>query len=137
MSYIDCFLVPVPAANRAAYERLVRISAEVARDHGATRVLDGWLDAQGPDASTYHDPDVRLDDAQYRTFARAAGAQPGESVALSLVEWPDRATRDAGMDALTRDPRMKFDDLPPTFEGRRLIAGGFVPIVARLATTAP
>ena len=55
----------------------------------------------------------------------AAGANAGETVVISYIEWPDKATRDSGMEEVTSDPRMQFECLPPTFEGRRLIAGGF------------
>lgn len=40
---------------------------------------------------------------------------------MSFVEWPDEATRDAGME--------RVEDLPPTFDGRRLIAAGFKPML--------
>jgi uncharacterized protein YbaA (DUF1428 family) len=33
MSYIDCFLAPVPRANKAAYEELARLSAKVVKEH--------------------------------------------------------------------------------------------------------
>jgi uncharacterized protein YbaA (DUF1428 family) len=48
---------------------------------------------------------------------------------MSCVEWPDKAARDRGMQRLTSDPRMLFEDRPPVFNGRRLIAGGFLPFL--------
>ena len=58
-------------------------------------------------------------------------AADGETVVFSWVEWPDKATRDAGfehMDALMKtDPR--FKDKPMAFDGKRLIFGGFAPVV--------
>lgn len=54
MSYVDCNLVPVPRANKAVYEELARISAQVVKEHGALRVVECWLDESGPDASSYH-----------------------------------------------------------------------------------
>ncbi len=130
MAYIDCYLVPVPRENKAAYEELARISVEVVKECGALRVTECWLDEAGPDASTYHAEEVRRAPEEYATFVRAAGAGEGEAVVLSFVEWPDKATRDAGMAKLTSDPRMNFSDLPPVFDGRRLIAGGFIPMLA-------
>ncbi len=129
MTYFDCYLIPVPAGNRVAYEELARISAQVLREYGARRMVECWLDQADPEASTYHAGDVRLASDQYPTFVQAAGARPGELVVISFVEWPDKATRDAGMERATSDPRMQFDDLPPTFDGRRLIAGGFTPML--------
>lgn len=130
MPYIDCYLAPVPMENRAAYEELARISEQVLREYGATRVIDCWLDHQGPAASSYHGTDARQESQQYATFIQAAGARENETVAMSLVEWPSKAARDAGMEKLTRDPRMQFDDRPPVFDGARLIAGGFQPMPA-------
>ena len=48
---------------------------------------------------------------------------------MTSVEWPDKAARDAGMEKLTGDPRMLFEDRPPVFDGRRLIAAGFRPML--------
>lgn len=128
MTYIDCYLVPVPRANRVAYEELARISAQVVKEHGALRVVECWLDESGPEASSYHAAEARLASKEYGNFLGAAGARDDETVVLSFVEWPDKATRDAGMDKVTSDPRMQFQDLPPTFDGRRLIAAGFRPM---------
>lgn len=128
MSYIDCYLTPVPRENREAYEELARISAKIVKEHGALRVVDCWLDESGPDASTYHGTSARADADVYAGFAAAAGAGDSETVAFSWTEWPDKATRDAGMEKVTADPRMQFEDRPPAFDGKRLIAGGFMPM---------
>lgn len=129
MTYVDCYLVPVPLANKAAYEQLARISAQVAKEHGALRIMECWLDKAGPDPTSYHMEEARQAPETYGSFVQAAGAGEGETVVFSCVEWPDKTTRDAGMEKLTSDPRMDFQDLPPTFDGRRLIAGGFQPML--------
>ena len=131
MAYIDCFLAPVPRANKAAYEELARISAQVVREHGAVRVVECWLDESGPDASSYHGAEARLASTEYGSFVRAAGVREGETVVFSYIEWPDKAARDAGMKKVTSDPRMQFQDQPPAFDGRRLIAAGFQPMPLR------
>ena len=128
MTYVDCYLVPVPCQNKAAYEALARISAEVLREVGALRVLECWLDESGPEASSYHATEARLNRERYGSFAKAAGARDGETVVVSYVEWASKEARDLGMEKLTRDPRMQFQDRPPVFDGERLIAGGFHPI---------
>jgi uncharacterized protein YbaA (DUF1428 family) len=128
MTYFDCFLAPVARANRAAYEALARVSAQVVREHGALNVVECWLDEAGPDASTYHGVEARQADAAYGSFMAAAGAREGETVVMSTIEWPDKGTRDAGMEKVTSDPRMQFGDEPPAFDGRRLIAAGFRPM---------
>lgn len=129
MPYYDCYLAPVPKENRASYEELARVSEEVLLECGATRVVECWLDESGPDAATYHGAEVRLEAPQYGSFTHAAGARPGETVVMSFVEWPDKQTRDTGMEKLTSDPRMQFEGQPPAFDGRRLIAAGFEPML--------
>ena len=129
MTYIDFFLAPVARANKAEYEELARISARVVKEHGALSVIECWLDEAGPEASTYHGTGARSEAAEYASFLRAAGAGEDETVAMSCIVWPDRAARDAGMDRVTRDPRMQFQDRPPAFDGRRLIAAGFKPML--------
>jgi uncharacterized protein YbaA (DUF1428 family) len=64
-------------------------------------------------------------------------ANDDETVVFSWIEWPDKATRDAGMARMTEmmqnpskaDPRMDPDKNPMPFDGKRLIFGGFTPIV--------
>ena len=129
MIYVDCYLVPVPRGNRGAYEELARISAQVVKEHGALRIVECWLDESGPDAASYHSEEARLAAEEYGSFVRAAGAGKDETVVMSYVEWPDKAARDAGMAKVTSDPRMQFQDQPPTFDGRRLIAAGFKPML--------
>ena len=131
MRYIDCFLAPVPRANRMQYEQLAKLSWEVLRDHGALRVVECWLDESGPDASTYHGVDARQPADNYGTFHAAAGAGSDETVVMSWVEWPDKPSRDAGMEKVTADPRMQFGDQPPAFDGARLVAAGFLPMLDR------
>jgi uncharacterized protein YbaA (DUF1428 family) len=135
MTYIDCFLAPVPRENKTMYEELARLSAQVVREHGALNVVECWLDDSGPDASSYHGAEARTTGAEYGSFVAAAGARQGETVVLSYVEWPDKATRDAGMEKVTHDPRMQFSDRPSAFDGRRLIAAGFKPMP--LGTSTP
>jgi uncharacterized protein YbaA (DUF1428 family) len=129
MSYIDCFLAPVPRANRAAYEKLAKISEEVVKAHGALRVVECWLDESGPEASTYHGEGAARESSQYGTFFAAAGAKADETVVMSFIEWADKAARDAGMKKVTSDPRMQFNDEPSAFDGSRLIAAGFLPML--------
>lgn len=129
MPYIDCFIAPVPLANKESYEELAKVSAKVVKEYGALRVLDCWLDESGPEPSSYHGTEAKLDSGEYSRFTVAARATTGETVAMSCIEWPDKYTRDAGMEKVTKDPRMQFLDLPPAFDGRRLIAAGFIPML--------
>ena len=113
--YADGYVAPVPDANREAYRTMAIRASEVFRDHGATRVVECW----GDDVS----------DGKVTDFNRAAHKKDGENVVFSWVEWPDKETRMAGWDKVMADERMQHDPSDQTFDGKRMIYGGFVPIV--------
>jgi uncharacterized protein YbaA (DUF1428 family) len=116
MTYIDGFVAPVPAGTtREAYIAFAEKAAPIFREHGATRVVEGW----GDDV-----PDGKMTD-----FRRAVQATEGETIVFSWIEWPDRATRDAGMKKVMEDPRMPPGVEPMPFDGKRMIFAGFAAIV--------
>ncbi|WP_201313115.1 DUF1428 domain-containing protein [Dyella sp. EPa41] len=115
MSYIDGFVIAVPNANREQFIEHARTFDAVFVEFGAIRVVECW----GDDV-----PDGKVTD-----FRRAVQATQDESVVFSWIEWPDKATRDAGMEKIMQDPRMPGPgDMP--FDGKRMIFGGFVPVVS-------
>jgi uncharacterized protein YbaA (DUF1428 family) len=119
MSFIDGFVIAVPTANRQAFIDHARQADSVFVELGALRILECW----GEDV-----PDGKLTD-----FRRAVQAKDDETVVFSWIEWPDRATRDAGMGRLDElmktDERFSPEKNPMPFDGRRMIFGGFAPVV--------
>ena len=123
MSYVDGFVIAVPTANREKFIEHARHGDSVFIDLGATRVVECW----GDDV-----PDGTVTD-----FRKAVQAKEDETVVFSWIEWPDKATRDAAMAQMTdwmnnperADPRMDPAKNPMPFDGKRLIFGGFAPIV--------
>jgi uncharacterized protein YbaA (DUF1428 family) len=113
MSYVDGFLVAVPNANKQAYLDLAATVAKVLKEHGATRVVECW----GDDV-----PEGKVTD-----FARAVQAEPGETVVFSWVEYPSKQVRDAAVSQWMQDERLKGLSMP--FDGKRMIMGGFNPIM--------
>ena len=59
----------------------------------------------------------------------AVQAEPEETVCFSWIEWPSKAARDAGMAKVMADPRLQPDANPMPFDGKRIIYGGFVPLL--------
>jgi len=129
MSYFDVYMTPVPEANKAQYRALAEVSAAVLKEFGFIRVVECWSDPASASPDTYHATEARQDAGAYPTFASVAGAKPGEIIIWSWAEWPDKASRDAGMERALADPRMLFQDQPQVFDPTRLVAGGFVPLL--------
>lgn len=114
MTYIDGFLIPVPAGNRAAYLAMAKEAAQVFLDCGALRVVEAWAD------------DIKS--GKINDFRTAVLAKSDEEMVFSWIEWPSKETRDAGNQKAMNDPRMQIEGEYP-FSGERLIYGGFNSIV--------
>ncbi len=112
MAYVDGMVAAVPSDKKEAYRDFARHHGAVLCEHGAARVVDSW----GEDV-----PDGKLTD-----FKRAVKATGDEKVVYSWIEWPSKAVRDAGWQKVMADPRMQRE-MP--FDGKRLIHGGFKPIL--------
>ena len=115
MTYVDGFVIAVPTENKEAFRKMAEEAAVVFREHGALHVVEAW----GDDV-----PDGKLTD-----FRMAVKAEEGETVVFSWITWPDKATRDEGQKKVMEDPRMNPGPEPMPFDGKRMIFGGFVPIV--------
>lgn len=114
MSYIDGFVIAAPTANRQEVIAYAARLDPIFLEYGATRVVEAW----GVDV-----PHGKVTD-----FHRAVAAQDDETVMFSWIEWPDKATRDAGMQKVMEDPRMGPDN-PLPFDGKRMIFGSFENVV--------
>ena len=114
MSYVDGFVLAVPAANKEAFRRHAADAAALFREYGATRVMECWGDEV---------PDGKVTD-----FRRAVQAGAGEVVVFSWIEYPSKEVRDAAVAKMMSDPRMQaLREMP--FDGKRMVMGGFVPVV--------
>ncbi len=118
MAYIDGFVIAVPTAKKQAFIDHAQSMDSMFMEFGAIRVVECW----GEDV-----PEGTLTD-----FGKAVQASAEETVVFSWIEWPDKATRDAGyakmMDPANPDPRMDSKKNPPPFDGKRMIFGGFTPV---------
>ncbi len=119
MSYIDGFVIAVSKGNRQKFIDHATRSDGMFVEMGALRVVECWADDV---------PDGKLTD-----FRRAVQATDEEDVVFSWIEWPDKATRDACfakmMDPENADPRLDQSKNPVPFDGKRMIFGGFTPVV--------
>ena len=115
MSYIEGFIVPVPEANKDAYRKSAADAAPIFKEFGVGRHIEAW--------------DSDVPEGKVTDFRKAVDAKPGEKVVFSWFEYPDKATRDAANEKMRSDERMKEFGANMPFDGKRMIFGGFDPIV--------
>ncbi|PIE13711.1 MAG: RNA signal recognition particle [Rhodobacterales bacterium] len=113
MSYYFGSMAAVPTANKAAYLEHCRAAWPLLRKYGALRLFENW--------------GAFIPDGEVTDMNRAVQAKPDETVVLSWIEWPDRATGEAAMAQMETDPDAAvLADMP--FDGKRMIFGGFEPL---------
>lgn len=115
MTYVEGFVLAVPAARKEEFREHAAGLAPLFRQFGATRVVEAW----GDDV-----PDGKVTD-----FKGAVKAEEGENVVFSWFEYPSKAVRDAANEKMRSDPRMEAMGTSMPFDGKRMIMGGFAPIV--------
>ncbi len=115
MKYVEGFVCAVPAANKEAYLRHAQEAARMLKAFGVSRMVECW----GDDV-----PDGKVTD-----FRQAVKATADEVVVFSWFEYPSKEVRESVMQKMMDDPRMKEMGDAMCFDGKRMIFGGFVPIL--------
>lgn len=115
MKYVEGFVVAVPAANKEAYRQHAATAAPLFKEFGASRIVECWGD------------DVPI--GKVTDFRGAVKAKDGEVVVFSWIEYPSKAIRNAAYEKMMTDPRMKDMGANMPFDGKRMIFGGFEPIL--------
>jgi uncharacterized protein YbaA (DUF1428 family) len=116
MSYIEGFVLAVPTGNKEKFREHASAAGPLFKEFGAGRLVENW----GDDV-----PGGKVTD-----FRGAVQAEEGENVVFSWIEYPSKEARDSCSEKMMTDPRMEeFADMP--FDGKRMIFGGFEPIVER------
>jgi uncharacterized protein YbaA (DUF1428 family) len=115
MAYVEGFVAAVPAANKEVYRKHAAEAAPLFKEFGVSRMVETWGD-EVPDGSV-------------TDFKRAVKATPDEVVVFSWFEYPSKDVRDAANQKMMSDPRMKAMGATMPFDGKRMIFGGFAPIV--------
>ena len=111
MTYVDGFVAAVPTANREAFREHTRVMSGLFKEYGALTVVDCWGDDVPPGKLT--------------SFPLAVQCKDDETVIFSWITWESRQARDAAWAKAMTDPRMQPGAIPPPFDGKRLIYGGF------------
>jgi uncharacterized protein YbaA (DUF1428 family) len=112
--YVQGYLLAVPEDKKDAYIDVAERFFAIAKDFGMISQVECW--------------EVDVKDGHTTDFRRAVKLEEGEKVVFSWTTWPDKATADAGQAKMMADLRMEeFGDMP--FDGKRMIYGGFEPII--------
>ena len=113
MSYVDGYVLPVPRKNLAAYRRMAKDAGKVWMKAGALQYVETVAD----------DVDV----GKRTSFPRSVKLKRDETVIFSWIEYKSRAHRDRVNAKVIKDKRFAHTNDPSTstFDGRRLIYGGF------------
>ncbi|MFT4026055.1 MAG: DUF1428 domain-containing protein [Novosphingobium sp.] len=116
--YVQGFLVPVPAGNKEAYRKAALDMWDILKDYGALRVVEAWQ--------------LDVPHGKQTDFFCAVKAEEGEVVVFSFIEWPSREVCDAAQDKMMQDERMEQfggQEANVPFDGKRMVYGGFRPVV--------
>jgi len=115
MTYVDGFVLAVPKDKIDAYREMARKAGEVWKDHGAL----AFVECVGDDV-----PYGKL-----TSFPRAVQAREDEIVIFSWIVYESRERRDEINAKVMADPRLDGNHADMPFDGKRMIFGGFRPII--------
>jgi uncharacterized protein YbaA (DUF1428 family) len=115
--YINGFVIAVPEGNKEAYRRISEGWWEIAKDYGAIEHVETW--------------EADVPDGEQTDFRRAVKLQAGEKVVFSWVIWTDKEAADACHERMTADPRFADLEGEPIMDSKRMVYGGFEPLVWR------
>jgi uncharacterized protein YbaA (DUF1428 family) len=113
--YVDGFVLPIPKKNVEAYRAIARKAGKIWREYGALEYIECIADDVKP--------------GKYTSFPQSVKLKPNETVAFSWIVYKSRAHRDRINAKVMKDPRMHMDPKSMPFDGKRMIFGGFKPIV--------
>ena len=113
--YIQGFALAVPEKNRSPYVDMAKGAWNDAfKPNGCLGMVEAW--------------GVDVPHGKKTDFYRAALAEPGEAPLFSWVAWPDKATCDAAARAMEAGMEgQEYPEMP--FDGKRMMWGGFEPVV--------
>lgn len=118
MTYIDGYVLPVPAKNLDAYKKLAKKAAKLWVEHGAL------------DYKECVEDDME-DKGFCKTFIKTIKPKKGEVVIFAFITFKSRNHRDKVNKNVLNDPGIKemCDEKNMPFDCKRMTWGGFKTIV--------
>lgn len=115
--YVDGFVVPVPKKNVDAYKKVARKAGKIWMEYGAL----SFVECGGDD----------VPQGKVTSFPQAVKLKPDEIVFFSWITYKSRKHRDSVNKKVMADPRLaKMGPESMPFDGKRMIWGGFKPLVS-------
>jgi uncharacterized protein YbaA (DUF1428 family) len=117
MSYIDGYVIPLPAKNVAVYRRMANKMGKLWIEYGALQLMESIADDVKPGKLT--------------SFPQSVKLKKGETVVFSYIVFKSRKDRDRINAKVMNDPRIAkiMDPKKIPFDGKRMFFGGFKAIV--------
>lgn len=117
MSYVDGFVLPIPAENVDAYRRIARKAGKIWCEHGALE----YRECVGDDLQTQTGT----------SFPKMGKAKEGETVIFAWIVYKSKAHRNRVVAKVMADPRLAemMDPKQMPFDVKRMAYGGFKTIV--------
>lgn len=128
MAYVDGYVLSIPTAKLADYQKMATLGGETWMKHGALAYYECAGDDLSP-ASPEHEGEF----GQMRNFADVAAAGPDDTVVFSFIVFRDRAHRDEVNARVMSDPAMgpeAFEGQEMPFDMTKMAYGGFKPFVS-------
>jgi uncharacterized protein YbaA (DUF1428 family) len=112
MAYVSGFVAPVKTARKSDYLAMAERTWAIFQDYGALETRECWGD------------DVPA--GEVTSFPRAVQAADDETVVLSWIVWPDKASAEACFAAMESDARWSELDMGTSGANmKRMFWGGF------------
>jgi uncharacterized protein YbaA (DUF1428 family) len=115
MTYFEGFIAAVPKANREEYLRHATDFFPLFEEFGGGRHVEAWASD--------------VPDGEVTDFRKAVQATQDEDVVFAWFEYPSREVRDAVSQKMMSDPRMEKMGADMPFDGKRMVYGGFGPLL--------
>ncbi len=115
MSYVDGFILPIPKKNVEAYRKIAKKAGKIWMEHGALAYAECLGDDVKPGKLT--------------SFPQAVKLKADEVVCFSWIVYKSRKDRDRINKLVMNDPRLTSMVNAMPFDGKRMVMGGFKPIV--------
>lgn len=118
MSYVDGYILPLPAENVEAYRAMAQCAGQIWIEHGAL----SYRECLGDDLNSEWASD---------SFPKAVNASANEKVIFAFIEFESREHRDEVNAKVYEDPRLEEcgDMEDPPFDFKRMAYGGFQVLV--------